>query len=62
MTTTQVVMSVAVVILLGYDAFAVIKGGIQNTISWQFVDLSKKYPFLPFMLGVLCGHLVGQMS
>lgn len=57
MTVTQIVMASATVLLLGYDVYAAIKGGVSNTISWQFYDLAKKYPILPFALGYLCGHL-----
>lgn len=61
LTTTEIVMSVTVVLLFGYDIYAVIKGGISNTISWQIVDLSKRFPFIPFSLGFLMGHFFGQM-
>ncbi len=61
MNTTQTVMALTVVILLGYDVYAVLKGGLKNTISWQTTELSKEYPIIPFLLGMLAGHFFGQM-
>lgn len=49
-------------IILTYDGYAVVKGGVQNTISYQLVQLSKKIPFIPFALGFLMGHFFGQMG
>lgn len=61
MTLTEGVIVATVIIPLIYDVYAVIKGGIRNTISWQFVELSKKYPAIPFFFGYLAGHLTSQM-
>lgn len=62
MNTTQAVMFGATVGLILYDFYAVIRHGAQATISWQFIELSKTHPFLPFLLGVLAGHLTTQLS
>lgn len=61
MTTTQIVMASAVVLLLGYDCYAVFRGGVKNTISWQMTALSQRYPFIPFAMGFLMGHFYAQI-
>lgn len=60
MNTTQIVMASAVFLLLAYDVYAVVHGGLQETISYEIVKLSKTYPFIPFALGFLMGHFFGQ--
>ena len=52
----------ALIIILGYDAFACYMGGNYATISGLFWDLSKKYPMVPIMLGIVIGHLGWQVS
>ena len=52
----------ALIIILGYDAFACFKGGNYATISGLFWSLSKTYPMVPFLLGVLVGHLCWQVT
>lgn len=59
---TRWVMICTVVAVLIYDAYALYAGGLHATISWQFVGLSEQYPFIPFMFGVLAGHLTTQMK
>lgn len=58
---TAYVIFVAVVVLLGYDCYAYIHGGLEATISWILYDQSQEYPMIPFALGLLMGHLFGQM-
>lgn len=62
MTTTQIVIALTVLLPLIYDVYAVLKGGLHNTISWQVVQLSKIYPFIPFVIGILMGHFFTQMG
>lgn len=58
---TAYVIFVATVLLLGYDVFAYLNGGVAATISWVLYDQSKEFPIIPFALGLLMGHLFGQM-
>ena len=44
-------------IIAVYDVYALIKGGFSNTISWIIYSNSLKYPVIPLIVGVLCGHL-----
>ncbi len=60
MTTTEIVMSVTVVMLIGYDTYAAIQGGLHATISYQLTQLSKTYPVIPFAFGLLMGHFFAQ--
>lgn len=53
---TSIVILSAVVILLGYDVFAIYKGGTEASISHMVIEWSYKYPIFTFSFGVLCGH------
>jgi len=60
MTLRQItiyILIAAIVLLIGWDIFAYIKGGGEATISSVILDTSKEFPPLPFAFGVLCGHL-----
>lgn len=59
---TAWVIFVATVVLLGYDVYAYVNGGVGSTISWVIYSQSKNYPIIPFALGLLMGHLFGQME
>lgn len=54
---TLIVTSLFVVAMIGYDVFAVIKGGTDATISAVVLHWSKEYLIIPFALGALMGHL-----
>ena len=58
---TAWVIFAAVVMLLGYDVIAYLRGGVSGTISWVIYEQSKEYEAIPFFLGFLMGHLFGQM-
>lgn len=66
MTTWQKItvwfIFVFVVLALGYDVIAFTRGGLDSTISWILYSQSKNYPMIPFGLGLLMGHLFGQMK
>ena len=57
MELTQIVLVCVVLLLLAYDAAALVLGGVQATISRVILEWSRKYPIIPFLCGVLCGHL-----
>lgn len=58
---TQVVMISALIILLGYDCVALVKGGTEATISHWMVVSSFKYPLIPFFWGFLMGHFFWRL-
>jgi len=51
------VTAAVIVFLLVYDVYAVVTGGVKNTISWEVLQASKNYPVIPFAVGVVAGHL-----
>lgn len=55
--TTSIFIVAALVIIIGYDVYAAIKGGEPNTISWKIVFWSRTQPLIPFAAGLLMGHL-----
>lgn len=58
---TQIVMAFAVIALLGYDVFALIKGGTEGTISHWMIVSSYDYPLIPFFWGFLTGHFFWRL-
>ena len=60
-TTPLVVLSVLIALAL-YDLGVVVFGGTSGTISAFLVKLGFTSPFIPFVIGVLCGHFFFYMS
>lgn len=56
-TVTRLVLVMVLIALLAYDLFAVYKFGYAGTISLVIFSLSKMYPIVPFLAGIVCGHL-----
>lgn len=56
-TITTSVLLVALAILLLYDAIAVNLFGYSGTISIVVYEASKNWPIIPFLAGIVCGHL-----
>jgi len=49
----------AVGILVGaYDLYAGFFFPPGGTVSEVILDFARKYPIVPFLMGLLCGHLV----
>lgn len=59
--TTMIIM-LTVVAILGYDVYAIIKGGTEASISSVVITFAYKFPLMPFLVGVLCGHLFWRMK
>ncbi len=57
MSLTAIIIIATVVILIAYDIFAVIKWGVQGTLSVVAYNAAKKYPMIPLWAGILIGHL-----
>ena len=56
-TVTRMSLLLALMCLLGYDLFAVYRFGFEGTISTVVYSMSKEYPVVSFMAGLVCGHL-----
>ncbi len=54
--TVFFVVAVTVVVVL-YDVAAVLMGGVDATVSRVLLTESGRHPWIPFLFGVLCGHL-----
>jgi hypothetical protein len=55
--TSWVLLSVAIGVII-YDAIAISVCGVTASVSYDIMQLSKRYPILPFAMGVLIGHLL----
>lgn len=53
----QYVLLAIVFAIIIYDITQLIRKGYQGTISWQVYVASCRYPIVPFLLGILFGHL-----
>lgn len=56
-TVTRMVLLLTLICLLGYDLFAVYSFGYEGTISLVVFTMAKAYPIIPFLAGVVVGHL-----
>jgi hypothetical protein len=56
-TVTIMTLLLALVALLGYDLFAVYRFGYEGTISLVVFTTAKAFPIIPFLAGVVVGHL-----
>lgn len=57
MTLTQTFILVAIIIIAAFDLYQLNAKGYQATISATIVKLSVNWPIIPFIAGLLCGHL-----
>lgn len=56
MNITDILSVVSVVIAIIYDLFAWYYWGVEKTITVTVQKYSKKWPLLPFLIGMLIGH------
>lgn len=62
-TITQYFIFVAIVVILGYDVYAYIKGGQEATISSVIItDWIYNYPAFTFACGFFAGHLFWPLA
>lgn len=52
-------MIVAIVL---FDAYLIIDGGTEESISYQIIEWSYKYPAFTFLTGFTMGHLFWKIS
>jgi hypothetical protein len=57
MGITQKVILATIAILVIYDIWAVITGGVEKTLSYVTYITSQKHPIIAFLAGMLCWHL-----
>lgn len=57
MTFTAIVTLSFIVIAIVFDLIVLLVKGSDNTISAVVFNLSKQYPIIPFVAGVIAGHL-----
>jgi hypothetical protein len=50
-----------VAIILGYDVYAIAKGGTEASISSLIITASYKMPFMVYIIGLFNGILVGHL-
>jgi uncharacterized integral membrane protein len=56
-TQTKFTVLMALVLILAYDLFAVYAYGFDATVSVVVFTLAKAAPIIPFLAGVVVGHL-----
>lgn len=44
------------VVIIAYDFLAIFQGGTEASISHLIKVWGHKYPLIPFVFGLLCGH------
>ena len=59
---TSLLMLAAIVILGGWDVVVAANSTDGDTISELLLDLSLRRPIVPFVFGVVCGHLFWAQS
>lgn len=57
MTFTQGFILVAVSLIFIVDLALLVKKGYASTVSWTLYRLGVEYPVVPFLMGVVMGHL-----
>jgi hypothetical protein len=58
---TMIFSFLLIAIIAIYDIWIMAKGGTESSISHMIIVASYKYPLVPFMFGIVCGHLFWRM-
>ena len=53
------ILMIGTLAVLIWDAFLYFDKTDRNSITQVIIDNSKQYPFIPFLFGLLVGHLFG---
>lgn len=61
MIVTFAIIPLIIVAILGYDVYAIMKGGTEASISSLIIKSSYKMPFMVYMIGLFSGILVGHL-
>ena len=62
MNLTILFCAIVVAAIAIFDVWIILKKGKQESISAHIIRASHKYPMLPFLLGIVCGHLFWSMD
>ena len=59
MERSKIAWATAIVALLGYEGYTLLNSIPGDTLSEAVWDISK-HPLIPFLAGLVCGHLFWQ--
>lgn len=59
MTVTKILIILTVAVWVVWDLVAVMVWGRSATESWRISDWCRRFPWIVFLLGYLCGHWIG---
>lgn len=62
MNTTLIFIAIIVVSIVVFDYWVIWKKGKKESISAHIIRASHDYPLIPFLLGIVCGHLFWSMN
>ncbi len=55
--TVAFIVGIAVIITI-YDVWTLWRRGYTTTISWNLLLIGRRFPIIPFIFGVLVGHVL----
>lgn len=58
---TFILIPLIIVVILGYDAFAIKEDGTEASISSLLITTAYQMPFMVYMIGLLNGILIGHL-
>ena len=59
---TELFIAVISIAIIVFDFFIIGKKGKYFSISAYIIRWSRLYPMIPFLLGIICGHLFWSMQ
>ncbi len=63
MKKLTLIFTCSIIVIIGiYDVYALIEGGAEATISSVIISLSHDFLIIPFLAGILAGHLFWRMD
>lgn len=57
MKPTVLFITAIIMVIIGYDFFALYYWGYDSTISWTLYDESTRRPVISFAIGAVFGHI-----
>lgn len=58
---TRLIICFIVFVVAAWDAFLMLKGHNDATFSVVLYRAAREFPVIPFVFGVLCGHIFWQV-
>jgi hypothetical protein len=62
MNLTVLFITVVFIAVAVFDVYIIAKKGKKESISAHIIRASHAHPLLPFLLGIVCGHLFWSMK